>query len=255
MGRVNSGSKLRKLAEDLETIYHLVFKRMHGVTLQDRLNSFYGGQESHYDDFRQRLLSGRADLFHLVPVNPGNIWVDMGGGTGANFEALGPQMALLKKAYVVDMCEPLLSVAQDRKRRHGWSNMEVVHSDALSFTMPRNERADVVTFSYSLTMIPEWYAAIDHAVEILKPGGYGAVCDFFIGHPFRVTERQQPHSWANRAFWRMWFEVDGVFPSSDHVPYLTRRLQVQHYSQHRAKLPYLPFVSAPYYLFLGTKPE
>ncbi len=241
--------------QDLETLYHLVFKRMCGKTLQERLNSFYRGQESHYDSFRERLLSGRADLFNLVSLKPGSIWVDMGGGTGASFEALGPNMATLKKAYVVDLCEPLLEIAQQRKKRNGWDNMEIVHADALSFTLPGDERADVVSFTYSLTMIPEWYAAIDRAAAMLKPGGCCAACDFFVGNPFRITEKQKSHNWATRLFWRVWFETDGVFPSTDHVPYLTRRFALQYYHQNRAKLPYLPLVSAPYYLFVGMKPE
>jgi S-adenosylmethionine-diacylgycerolhomoserine-N-methlytransferase len=255
MDPINGGPKLRSLAGDLETLYHVVLKRMYGASLQERLDNFYKGQELHYDSFRQQLLSGRSDLFNLVPVNQGDVWVDMGGGTGATFEALGPKMTLLKKAYVIDLCEPLLSVAQQRKKHNGWDNLEVVHGDAVSFAIPNGQYADAVSFSYSLTMMPQWFAAIDHAVEILKPGGYIAVCDFFIGHPFRISERQQPHNWATRTFWRIWFEIDGVFPSSDHVPYLTHRFQVLHYGQHRAKLPYLPFASAPYYLFLGKKAE
>jgi S-adenosylmethionine-diacylgycerolhomoserine-N-methlytransferase len=164
-------------------------------------------------------------------------------------------MAMLKKAYVVDLCEPLLEIAQQRKKRNGWDNMEIVHADALSFTLPGDERADVVSFTYSLTMIPEWYAAIDRAAAMLKPGGCCAACDFFIGNPFRITEKQKSHNWATRLFWRVWFETDGVFPSTDHVPYLTRRFALQYYHQNRAELPYLPLVSAPYYLFLGTKSE
>jgi S-adenosylmethionine-diacylgycerolhomoserine-N-methlytransferase len=248
-------SRSVRLARDLATLYHLTLKRMQSTTLQERLNGFYAGQESHYDEFRQRLLFGRTELFSLVPLSPGGIWVDMGGGTGASFESLGSRTALLKRAYVVDLCEPLLSVAQARKARNGWDNMEVVHSDALTFNLPNSEQADVVSFSYSLTMIPEWYAAIDHAVEMLKPGGHLAICDFFVAHPFLIVENQQPHGWRSRIFWRAWFEADGVFPSSDHVPYLTRSLQVRHYSQHRAKLPYLPLARAPYYLLLGRKPD
>jgi S-adenosylmethionine-diacylgycerolhomoserine-N-methlytransferase len=251
----SEGSGSARLLKDLATLYHLMVKRMRGATPQERLNNFYKGQESNYDAFRERFLFGRTELFNLIPLSSGSVWVDMGGGTGSNFEALGPKMAALHKAYVVDLCEPLLSMAEQRKKSNGWNNLEVIHGDALTFGPPGNELADVVSFSYSLTMIPAWYAAIDHAVEMLKPGGCLAVCDFFIAHPFLVMENQQPHSWLTRMFWRAWFEADGVFPSSDHVPYLTRRLQVRHYSQHWGKAPYLPFVSMPYYLFLGTKLE
>jgi S-adenosylmethionine-diacylgycerolhomoserine-N-methlytransferase len=244
-----------RLLKDLTTLYHLMVKRMRGATPQERLNNFYKGQESNYDRFRERMLFGRSELFNLVPVNSGSVWVDMGGGTGSNYETLGHKMSTLGKAYVVDLCEPLLSMAEERKKRNEWTNMEVIHGDASTFTLPDHELADVVSFSYSLTMIPSWYAAIDHALEILKPGGCLAVCDFFIAHPFLLVEKQEAHSRLTRTFWRAWFETDGVFPSSDHVPYLTRKVEVRHYSQHRGKAPYLPFASMPYYLFLGTKLE
>ena len=35
---------------------------------------------------------------------------------------------------------------------------------------------DVVTFSYALTMIPDWRAAIRNAFRMLKPGGRIGVC-------------------------------------------------------------------------------
>ena len=33
------------------------------------------------------------------------------------------------------------------------------------------EAYDIATCSYSLSMIPDWYAAIDNALANLKPGG------------------------------------------------------------------------------------
>ena len=39
---------------------------------------------------------------------------------------------------------------------------------------------DVVTFSYSLTMIPNWFQALERAYAALKPGGMIGVVDFYI---------------------------------------------------------------------------
>ena len=47
--------------------------------------------------------------------------------------------------------------------------------------------------------------------------------------------------------------MDNVFPSPDHVPFLHRHFDVQHFQEHRAKVPYLPFSRVPYYLFVGRK--
>ena len=52
-------------------------------------------------------------------------------------------------------------------------------------TLP--EPADVVTFSYSLTMIPNWYLALENARKLLAAGRMIAVVDFYVArkHPAR----------------------------------------------------------------------
>ena len=81
-----------------------------------------------------------------------------------------------------------------------------------------------------------------------------AVVDFYVGrkHPQNDLKR---HTWSTRNFWRGWLENDNVFPSADHLPYLQRHFETIHVSEYRGKIPYLPLVRAPYYLFIGRKPE
>ena len=56
------------------------------------MESFYGGQAEAYDSFRKRLLKGREELWSLLDVPEDGVWVDMGGGTGANLENLAENM-------------------------------------------------------------------------------------------------------------------------------------------------------------------
>lgn len=115
-----------------------------------------------------------------------------------------------------------------------------------------SESVDVVTFSYSLTMIPDWFAAISEAKRVLKPGGLIAVVDFFVArkHP---TVNDMHQSSLSRAFWTNWFGWDNVFLSSDHLPLLRREFSCVSSTQARSKVPYLPFIRAPYYHFIGKK--
>ena len=41
----------------------------------------------------------------------------------------------------------------------------------------------------------------------------------------------------------------------DHLPFLQSHLQTLHLDEERAKIPYLPLVRAPYYVFIGRKGE
>ena len=240
------------LASDIKVLYHLALKPVRGKDHAARLESFYGGQAQAYDDFRKRLLKGREQLYQSIDPPQGGVWVDMGGGTGSNLEYIGEPLSRLDKAYVVDLAPSLLSVAQRRIADRGWSNVETVEADATTFR-PGEGAADVVTFSYSLTMIPDWYAAVDNAVAMLKPGGRLAVVDFFVSRKWPADEIKRQR-WFTRTFWPTWFAGDNVFISPDHVPYLTRRLEVESFQEHRAKVPYLPLIRVPYYRFVGRKP-
>ena len=235
---------------DLKILYHLAFSPIRGDTHAARLNSFYRGQAPQYDAFRQRLLPGRDELVRLLDLPEGGVWVDMGGGTGANLEFAADRLARLSRAYVVDLCAPLLEIAGTRIRNRGWTNVSTVAADATTFSPP--EPADVVTFSYSLTMIPDWFEAIDHASRLLKPGGSIGVVDFHVSRKHRERGRAH-HGWLTRSLLPLWFGSDNVFLSADHLPYLAQRFQPIALAERRTRLPYLPFVFAPYYVFIGRK--
>ena len=236
---------------DLKVLYHLTMKPIRGGSHAERLESFYAGQADAYDDFRKRLLKGRQEMWNATPADPGAVWVDMGGGTGGNLNYFGERLNDLKHAYVVDLSPSLLEVAKQRVRDNGWTNVSAVEADATTFRPPEGQ-ADIVTFSYSLTMIPDWFAAIENALAMLKEGGVIGVVDFYVSrkHPQDGLKR---HRWFTRNFWPAWFSNDNVFPSADHVPFLHRHFEPLHFEENRAKVPYIPFIRTPYYIFVGRK--
>lgn len=206
----------------------------------ERLARFYGPQAAHYDRFRERMLHGRQALIERLAPEPGAHVVELGGGTGRNLDFFGPRLATLGSVTLVDLCRPLLQVAERRRERH--PNIRLVEADATRFQPP--VPVDCVYFSYALTMIPDWRAAIDNAVAMLKPGGRLGVVDFHVA---------QHHPWFTRQFWPRWFAHDGVRLSPDHLPYLMQRLRPLALETARGSVPYLPGIRVPYYVFLGRK--
>ncbi len=237
---------------DMKILYHMLFKPVRGDNHADRMESFYGGQAKSYDDFRKRLLKGRTELWNEIPKPDGGIWVDMGGATGANMENFGDDISKPAKIYVVDLSASLLKVAEDRFRQNGWTNAQTVEADATKW-QPDEGSADVVTFSYSLTMIPDWFAAIENAYKMLKPGGLIGVVDFYVGrkHPPEGLKKQR---WLARTLWNPWFSTDNVYPSPDHLPFLRYKFEQEFLEENRSKIPYVPFLRTPYYIFIGRKP-
>jgi S-adenosylmethionine-diacylgycerolhomoserine-N-methlytransferase len=240
-----------RLLADAKIVYHMLLKPVRGKSHAERMENFYGGQAAAYDDFRRRLLKGREELWRQLPRPVGGVWVDLGGGTGANLENFGSDISTLRKIYVVDLSPSLLAVAADRAQRKGWSNVATVQADATTFT-PDEGSADVVTLSYSLTMIPNWFAAIENAVRILKPGGHIGAVDFYVSRKY-PPEGLKRHRWFTRTLWPPWFATDNVFPSPDHLPFLLHHFERVRLSENRSKLPYVPILRTPYYVFVGRK--
>lgn len=86
-----------------------------------------------------------------------------------------------------------------------WQGLvSVILGDACDFNCPGLPEAgtvDIVTFSYALTMIPDWKKALQNAYRLLRPGGHIAVCDF-------TTSEEQ---WFGMAtFWTWLFSNDHV---------------------------------------------
>lgn len=187
-----------------------------------------------------------ADLSQLI-------WVDMGGGTGANLEYIADKIPHFKRVYIVDLASSLLEIAQKRIDDRGWTNVTAVNGDATTYT-PEEGYADIVTFSYSLTMIPDWFAALDNALRILKPGGILGIVDFYVARKWS-GEGHHKQSKFTRHYWPMHFSTDNVYLSHDHIPYLERHFETLDLEEYYSKIPYIPIVRVPYYIYLGRKPE
>jgi S-adenosylmethionine-diacylgycerolhomoserine-N-methlytransferase len=241
------------ILREIKALYHIALSPIRGGTHAERLESFYRGQADAYDQFRKHLLKGREEMYAALPLKTGDVMIEMGAGTGANLEFLGQRVSLPRKVYLVDLSRSLLDVADRRKRDRGWLNVETCEADATTFA-PAESPADAVTFSYSLTMIPDWFAAIDHAYELLKPGGVVGVVDFYVTRKYPDAGRVK-HPWLTRTFWPTWFNLDNVYPSPDHVPYLSRKFETLRFEEKRAWMRYLPGTRVPYYIFIGRKPS
>jgi S-adenosylmethionine-diacylgycerolhomoserine-N-methlytransferase len=241
-----------KLFADLPVLWHLIFPSWKGETHQERLDAFYRGQARTYDDFRRRLLHGREDLMALLDFPKDGLWLDMGAGTGSNAELLGDRLVQLRRTVLVDLCPALHEEAQRRIRERGWSHVEATLAD--STTYGPDEAADVVTFSYSLTMTPDWFRAVDQAWENLKPGGLVGIVDFYISrkHPEPGVRR---HSRFQRFWWPKSYSWDNVFLSPDLVPYLRHRFQEIRLDERLGRVPYYLGLKSPYFLFVGRKQE
>ncbi|CEL01400.1 hypothetical protein BJX68DRAFT_263098 [Aspergillus pseudodeflectus] len=249
-----------------------------GSGQQDALESFYKTQATVYDATRKRLLRGREDMLGLVAaqlkyklenkdLQAGKaVWVDIGGGTGYNIEAMAAFVSVpefFSHVYLVDLSPSLCEVARQRFERLGWKNVSVVCQDARSFRLPEDgiepgktssAGADVVTMSYSLSMIPDYYSVVDSLGQLVKPSGLLGVCDFYVQSIVDVSSRNyiggafnRHVNWLGRAFWRAWFEADRVNLDAARRDYLEYRFGTVISASERNYL----LGGIPYYIFIG----
>lgn len=148
------------------------------AALMDRL---YRRQRHFYDLTRKHYLLGRDRLIEGLAPPPGSRVLEIGCGTARNLVAAArawPEAQF----FGIDISAEMLDTARRVVGRAGLAaRIELARGDATSFDpawlfgVPGFSR---IFFSYSLSMIPEWRAALARALVWLPAGGELHIVDF-----------------------------------------------------------------------------
>lgn len=197
-----------------------------------KMEAFYESQKDEYDSFREQMLFARPVLAECIPLRrPKNggkmIWLDIGGGTARNLEFLSVQTIRdnFERIIVVDVSMSLLEVAKARIRAAGLSDIiDCIYCDfcdasIVSQRLPKAGTCDLVTFSYSLSMIPDKTAALKTAASLLKPKGEGTlgIADFFYGGGKRASYGKGDKDGITNILTRIYCEFTRLWFKQDHV--------------------------------------
>ena len=120
----------------------------------------YGRQAETYDRTRSAGSETLTPLIAALAGAPGQILLDIGGGTGnyaAQLSAAGFDV------LVLDMSQEMLTVAESK-------GLRVRQADATAVAEP-DQCADAVTMVAMLHQVPDWRAALSEARRVLRPGG------------------------------------------------------------------------------------
>lgn len=237
--------------KDLTTLYRMVFTRIRGNSQIEKMESLYSQQAVHYDAFRARLLKGRKQLYQKINLPDNGVLVELGGGTASNLEYFSDSISTLKKITVVDASQSMLAIARKRCEQNNWRHVTLIHDNAETVNIEKNS-VDLVCCSYSLSMIENWKQTLDNAFSMLKPGGKIIVIDFYVSAKNAAINRRQ-HNRFTQKFWPLFFKKHGVIPSPGQLDYLTNRFTAEYVQETGLRMPYFPFIKAPYYSFIGKK--
>jgi ubiquinone/menaquinone biosynthesis C-methylase UbiE len=155
-----------------------------GVAATQEFYSHYAGVY----DFIARRTPGVTDLRESVVTaldpSPGDVVVEMGCGTGANFPYLRDRVGPAGTVVGVDFTPGVLELARDRIEREGWENVHVVRGDA---TSPPIEAADALLATFVSGMLSDPAAAVRTWADLVGPGGRLALAD--LGRSTRPVAR------------------------------------------------------------------
>jgi ubiquinone/menaquinone biosynthesis C-methylase UbiE len=149
---------------------------------REHLIETYRKKAKHYDvtsrlypapGYPQRAQRLRA--VEALGIGLGDTVIDIACGTGLNFalieEVIGPGGRIVG----VDLTDAMLARAKDRIERNGWTNISLVHADAVEFDFPAG--VDAILSTYALSQVPECAEVIAHGAAALSCGGRWVVLD------------------------------------------------------------------------------
>ncbi len=159
----------------------------------------YRVQRYYYDFTRKYDLLGRDRLLQEMEINSGERVLEIGCGTARNLLILAEQRKDLY-FYGLDASSMMLETAQAQVKAAGQERRIILKqclAEQLDYSGTFGLKApfEVVFFSYSLSMIPTWSAAITAALANLKPGGRMYVVDFWDQAGYNSFFRLMLKSW------------------------------------------------------------
>lgn len=145
------------------------------------MDAIYRRQRHIYDVTREYYLLGRNHLIVALNVPPGGAALEIGCGTGRNL-IKAAQRYPHTHFYGLDISVAMLETARAAVDRAGLSErITLACGDATAFDPIAcfgRAHFDRIYFSYTLSMIPDWRAALRHAASIIGANGHLHVVDF-----------------------------------------------------------------------------
>ena len=245
-------SKEFKLIRYLKALFYMYFKSHKADQKDGIIKNHFLEYADVYDKLRENLLFGRKEFYSGMELKSGGIWIEFGGGTGYTLELLGNKINKLEKVYIVDLSEELLTVAKARGERLGWKNVEYKCINLFDFKLPEGKKADYISFSYSLSMIPHWNNALDYSLNLLNTNGEFLLIDFYLYSRKLKDLRFQKQSSLKKVILKKYFSMGDVVLDENVLPTLLGKLKTLK-SGTQSKRPIFALIKSPYFFYRGVK--
>lgn len=153
----------------------------------------------------------REKAVKALNLGNGDTVVEIGCGTGLNFELLQRFIGPDGKIIGVDLTDSMIAQAKKRVKENEWSNVELIVCDAAEYEFP--DSVDGILSTFAITLIQEYDKVIKNGARALTAGkrfvildlklpsnwlSYFARLGVFITKPFGVSiEMASRHPWES----------------------------------------------------------
>ncbi|HEY3691421.1 MAG TPA: methyltransferase domain-containing protein [Pseudonocardiaceae bacterium] len=129
----------------------------------------YAGAAHLYDARTGAFNSYRQQLIDLMPIQRGEVAIDVGCGTGLCFPLLQERVGSEGRIIGIDPAPEMVKVAKARVAEHGWQNVTLLEATAEDAQL-RGVMADHVLFC-AVHDVLRSEVALDHLLAHVRPGG------------------------------------------------------------------------------------
>lgn len=143
----------------------------------------------------QPISFGCGDPLTIAELQPGQIVIDLGSGTGYDCFLASKQVGEHGKVIGVDMTPQMVRQATQTAQRLGISNVEFCLGYLEELPIKSNS-VDVILSNCVINLAPDKDRVLSEAFRVLKPGGKFAVTDMVSLSPLPATIRQDEEAWA-----------------------------------------------------------
>jgi len=140
-----------------------------------KIKKIYKFQSQFYDLTRWIFVWNRKKALIKLNLKQGEKVLVVGCGTGYGFDFINKKIGIKGEIIGVDYSSHMLDKARKKINKYKLKNIKLIQIDAVKYIPPK---VDVVIYSYSITMVPEWRKSLENSIRVLKEGGRIVITDF-----------------------------------------------------------------------------
>jgi demethylmenaquinone methyltransferase/2-methoxy-6-polyprenyl-1,4-benzoquinol methylase len=142
------------------------------MTDNERSIQRYRAHAAGYDRSARRTMPLRLRAIAGLQLQPGDVVLDVGAGTGLSYEPLLRAVGPSGRVLAFEQSPDMFAQAQARVQRAGWTNLWHVQAAAEDVRLPETPVAALFNYVHDITRSPQ---AIDNILHQLAPGARLAV--------------------------------------------------------------------------------